>query len=116
MSSMTPPPGYGSIAALYGAPPPRYIHLTIHYHKPISKQSFEMLKGVISSISIDWVKYARDSWVLYTSETPESVHEKLLSRVPDLKGDSILTFYFDANGRKGGQQVEWIWNWFNRKR
>jgi hypothetical protein len=116
MSSLPPPPNYRNLAAILAQPVARYVHLTVYYHKPLPPASFELLKAAIGAISIDWMKYARDSWVLYTTETPESIHQKLVSMVPDLKGDSILTFYFDVNGRKGGQQVEWVWNWFNKKR
>ena len=81
-----------------------------------SQGAFDKIKASIDKMSGDWLKYGRESWILYTTETPQTVYQKLLNDVPELKSHSILTFNFDINAVRGGQQVQWIWDWFTKKR
>jgi hypothetical protein len=115
MNALSPPPG--NLSAFLGLPAPRYVHLTFHFAGEIEFAVFQRIRGFVdSSISIDWLKYGRESWILYTRETPETVYRKLLAQIPELAPHSILTFYLDNSATKSGQQAEWIWEWLNRKR
>jgi len=114
---MSSPPQYGNLGALLRATKQRrYVHLTLHFDTPLANFVFEKIKSSINTMSGDWLKYGRDSWILYTSETPDGVYRKLLADVPELKPHSIMTFYFDLDGARSGQQERWVWDWFSRKR
>jgi hypothetical protein len=118
-SSWPPPPRGVTLQSLLAASQPRkrnYIHLTIFARATISDETFDTLKAFINEIGEDWLKYARESWIIYTYETPESLYKKLLARIPDLATYTILTFPFDPNGQKSGQMEKWVWEWMNRKR
>ena len=78
--------------------------------------AFEKLKVAVTRISLDWMKYAANSWILYTYESPDSVYHKLMREVPELAPLHILTFYMDNSSSKSGQQVNWVWEWLNKHR
>lgn len=114
---MSSPPQYGNLGPLLGAiKQRRYVHLTLHFDTPLQKGVFEKIQSSISAMSGDWLKYGRESWILYSAETPEGVYKRLLADVPELKPHSIMTFYFDLDTPRGGQQERWVWNWFSKKR
>jgi len=78
--------------------------------------AFNSLKGLINNVSLDWLKYAAQSWIIYADETPESLYQKLL-RIPELKRGSIFIFYVDISPHnRSGQFPKWIWDWFNKPR
>jgi len=115
--SVPPKSQYGNLAALLGTIGERkYVHLTFHFDKPLEVGVFNRIKASIEGMVDDWLKYGRDSWILYTKETPEKVYQKLMRDVPELKPHGILTFYFDINAVRGGQQEQWVWDWFSKKR
>jgi hypothetical protein len=83
---------------------------------PVPEGTFESIKETVENISVDWLKYASLSWILYTRETPDGVYKKLMQGAPGLKDQSVMTFYFDPSAEKSGQQYDWVWNWINKKR
>jgi hypothetical protein len=76
----------------------------------------DWLTTLIARLSLDWIKYGSDVWILYTRETPESLYQHILRTVPELKTRAIFSFYFDNRGAKSGQMVKCAWEWLNKQR
>jgi hypothetical protein len=116
MSSSLPTHPRGYMFGTLAAKEPRYVHLTVYSPTGFTDDTFEKLKNAIDELSQDWVKYSRESWILYTTETPKSLYEKILVRVPDIATNTIFAFYFDPTAPNGGQQLQFVWDWLNKRR
>jgi hypothetical protein len=111
------PPDIKSLQGLFSAiERHRFVHVTLYFSELIPNEIFLKIKGTLAALSDDWVKYGRDSWILYTTETPKTLYQKLLIGVPELKQHSIFTFYFDNNNETSGQMEKWVWEWFKKPR
>jgi len=71
---------------------------------------------MLNDVALDWLKYSANCWIVYTTETPESLYQKLLT-IPGMREPSILIVEFDMSpNKRSGQFPKWIWDWFSKSR
>jgi hypothetical protein len=75
----------------------------------------EKVKGLIPIFNeaIDWVRYAPNSWILWTDKTPLEWYNLLKPHVH--RDDSIFICVIDIKQRSGWLPKV-IWDWINKPR
>ena len=70
------------------------------------------LKPVFSK-AVDWVRYAPNCWILYTTSSARVWKERVKPHLGD--EDSVLIVKLDPSERNG-LLPRWVWDWFKKPR
>jgi len=91
----------------------RYLHIGFG-PKTLTKDQRDALEGVFNDAP-DWLRYAGNAWILWTSQTPQDWTEtiKALPNSSDLPGFVIVPIHAEE---KWGSATKMIWDWFNKER
>lgn len=89
----------------------RFLHISFTFNEGLPK--VQELEPVFNFLAPDWVRYAPNCWIVWTSRPPSD----FLYGLKPLIGpsDSMLIAKLDMTDRNGWQP-EWVWNWIDRKR
>ena len=88
----------------------RILHVGINFGAIEKVQSLE---GAISQMSEDWIRYAPNNWLLWSSHSIQSC--SLILREQLSLNDQFLVFEFGAEV-PDGFHYEWVWKWITEKR
>lgn len=127
MSNWPPPPGGGAppwtpgtninlLALLGGLGAKHYIHISFSY--PSSMDELEAAHRIqpIINTADDWLKYADNCWIIWTSQTPQQWYDKFAA-VEELKMCSILIVKQNLSPEnRAGQLPQWVWDWIQKSR
>jgi hypothetical protein len=89
----------------------RFLHVAIHFGAgaPI----IAPLEPVMHTVADDWIRYAANTWILWTDKTPAYVANTLRLHLPT---QQFLIFPIDRTDETTGFAQQWVWDWINRTR
>lgn len=91
----------------------------VSFHNPVygaGLAASAKAQAVIENNAEDWLRYAFNCWIAWSSLSPEEWYEKL-KNVPELGAHSIFVVKLDLSvPNRSGQFPQWIWDWINRQR
>jgi hypothetical protein len=90
--------------------PPRFLHIGIGIILPDPSP----LEAVIASESFDWLRYAGNCYIAWSSSDCETICRKIL-RIPGLESANLFIGALDTN-EGFGFLPQWCWEWLNRDR
>jgi len=67
----------------------------------------------VFNTAIDWLRFADNCWIVYTTSTPAKWFERLKPYMT--AKDGVLIFKIDISVRHG-QSNETVWSWLQKKR
>jgi hypothetical protein len=90
----------------------RFLHIGFAYSSPVLPSTLEPVFGQ----AIDWMRYAVNCWIVYTTSDPEIWYKRLLMVLPEPKENhSIFICEIDLKERSG-QFPENLWKWLDKAR
>jgi hypothetical protein len=102
-------------ALLAGYPSKKYLHLSMMYPEALKLAAHNQVQHVVNQ-SEDWLRYADNCWLVWTSDTPEQLYAKLAA-IPTLK--DVYIFILEVNisrAYRSGQFPNWVWEWLDKDR
>ena len=88
---------------------PKFIHVGFAFP---GVPKMRDLEGAMTQASIDWVRYSRSNWLLWTDRTPAGVIAVISTHIDT--NDQVLAVELDINTRFG-RLTPWIWQWIDSK-
>lgn len=85
----------------------RFLHLTIEFK---DKADPAGLEKVINK-AIDWIRYSSNSWILWTTSTPDVWFGRLKPMIKS--GDRVLIVACNPADR-AGFLPKWAWDWMQK--
>ena len=86
-----------------------FLHIGFHWVSPPDVKKLE----ATFNAALDWVRYAPNCWIVWTSSDPNKWAERLK---PFLMGkDRVFICKLDITVHQGYLQ-KWIWDWINKSR
>ncbi|MGY4469334.1 hypothetical protein ACVWWK_005043 [Bradyrhizobium sp. LB9.1b] len=92
-------------------PEHKYLHVSFNFEgrEPPTAQ----IKGVLNK-AVDWVNYAPNCWMIYTSTTSAATWYARLRKVVD-NDDSIFVCELNLDNRQGWLPQN-VWDWIHKDR
>lgn len=90
---------------------PRFLHVGFTAALPFDQGAADQ---VIASESFDWMRYASNCYIVWSSSDCETICVKIL-RVPGLQSANVLVCSFDVSDGFGSLP-DWAWAWIKRDR
>jgi len=88
----------------------KYLHIGLNFEGRPPKE--EELEAIFNK-ALDWVRYAPNCWIVYTSSSPQRWYERIKPKLhPD---DGILIFEINKDSRTGFEQ-QFVWDWLDKDR
>ncbi len=118
MSSSSSPPDYPNwLAVLAGTYYKKYLHISFYFPPSLSEMEAQHRIQPIINTADDWLKYAPNCWIVWTSDTPEQWYQKLAAD-PELRNKcSIFVLKVDLSpANRAGQLQQWAWDWLAKPR
>lgn len=81
--------------------------------KTATNEQIKALQNTFNEAT-DWIRYTGNSWVLYTSQTPQVWTNKIRS-TPGVENASFIIVPISAS-EKWGIHQKWVWEWFEKVR
>jgi hypothetical protein len=88
----------------------QFIHIGISFADLVGEP--EAFEKKLNSAP-DWMRYAPNCWIVYTSRTPAQWYARLKPLLKD--GDHIFIVTIDLSERQGWLP-SWCWDWIKKKR
>jgi hypothetical protein len=108
------PPINNLVAMLMAFSTKKYLHVAVAFgDHSIEFIANNEVQKVINEAN-DWLRYASNCWIVWTSDTPQQLYQKLVA-IPQLKQSSVLVVKLDLSDR-AGQFPPWIWEWIDKTR
>lgn len=92
---------------------PRFLHVGLTYPNA-SPQVVAEIQKTIDSEAFDWMRYAIQCWLIWSSSDAETICRKIL-RVPGMEGATVFICAIDVNDGFGFLPA-WAWEWIRRDR
>lgn len=90
---------------------PCYIHVSINYRAPVDYRAVE---GALGMDSLDWLRYAPNSYILWTRSDPAVIAGRLMT-IDGMKDCYFFICKLDFS--KGfGWLPEFLWHWIHQDR
>ncbi len=86
-----------------------FLQITFVFEGP---PKIDSLKPIFDK-ALDWARIAPNSWIVWTTGTPDEWYDRLKPKLG--KNDSMYIFGID-NSVKQGWAPKWVWEWLNKKR
>jgi len=104
------------IAMLAGLMNKKYIHISFHYPESLPElEATHHIQPIINEAD-DWIKYADNCWIVWSSKNPNDWYEKFKA-IPRLKDCWILILKMDFTpDNRAGQLPQWVWDWVQKPR
>ena len=90
---------------------PRFLHASFTWAAALDNDAIEAVMG---SESFDWVRYASNSYLLWSSSDCEKICRKLL-RVPGMNAAFMLVCAVEMHDGFGSLP-QWVWDWIRKDR
>ncbi len=87
----------------------RFLHIAFNFDGPPLVKELEPT----FNLAVDWVRYAPNCWIVYTTSTPMQWHQRLKPKVKPK--DQFLIVEINSRERYGWLQP-WIWEWLSKQR
>jgi len=87
----------------------QYLHIGFCWSAPPDLKALEEKFNK----SIDWVRYSKECWIVWTSSDPNTWYNRLKPLLKE--NDDIFIVKIDINVRQGWLPT-WIWDWVKEKR
>ena len=87
----------------------RYLQITFDTEGP---PKIDQLKPSFDK-ALDWIRIAPNSWIVWTTSTPDGWYNRLKSKLGP--NDHLYIFGIDNSSRQGWAP-QWIWDWLDKKR
>jgi len=87
----------------------QFLHIGFKWENPTDSKK---LKEILDK-AIDWIKYAPDCWILWTSSDPDKWWARLKPLLKEK--DYVFICKLDINVRQG-LLPEYVWEWINKDR
>jgi hypothetical protein len=108
-----PPPNIDWMKILAAMNAKKYLHISFYYPPSMSElEAAHRIQPIINAAD-DWLKYAGNCWIVWTSQTPQQWYEKFIA-IPELKSCSIFIVKIDLSpspDNRAGQFQKWVWDW-----
>ena len=92
----------------------QFLHLGINFKtKSPTAEVIEEVEAVLNKAK-DWLRYAPNCWLIYTSVGPKTWHERL-KQIPWMAEQSYLICSVDPT-KKSGWLARTVWDWINQDR
>jgi hypothetical protein len=91
----------------------RYLHVGIGGITPTVAQT-EALQNTFNE-AVDWMRYAPNCWILYTSQSPNTWTDKI-RQTPGIPSTVLMVIVPIKAEEKWGLHQKWVWEWFDKKR
>jgi hypothetical protein len=88
----------------------RFIHVSFAFHRAVKMRDLE---PVFYALGDDWVRYAVNSWMVWTEKSPLHIMQVVKPFLDDK--DQILVAPINLTDGAVGFLEPWIWNWINSK-
>jgi hypothetical protein len=86
----------------------RFLHVAFKFYAQPKAAELEP----VFNKARDWVRYAPNCWILWTSLSAKTWYERVKSSLDD--GDNVLICQVMFDDR-GGFLPKWIWKWIDEK-
>lgn len=86
------------------------LHLTVNPNGPFWPK--EAVEAQLDQAQ-DWIRYATNSWLLWTDKSAEEWHHIFRDNVPELRQHQYLIVGADISERQGWMPQQ-VWEWVNR--
>lgn len=86
-----------------------FLHIGFRWEKDAK---VEELKPVFDK-ALDWLRYAPNCWIVWTSSSPHRWYERLKSHLGP--GDHVFICELNLTHRQGWLP-KWVWEWLNKER
>jgi hypothetical protein len=104
-----------ALAVLAGMLGRRYLHVSLSSSENLKIVANNHVQQVIEKAD-DWLRYADNCWIVWTSDTAEQFYQKLAA-IDLLKGASILILEVNlSRSNRSGQLPDWVWDWLSKER
>lgn len=116
---MSTPPYNASnalLAMLSGRSARRYTLISFHFPPTLSElEGSHYIQPIINGAD-DWLKYAGNCWIVWSSKTPQQWYEQF-APIERLKQCSIFIVKLDLSPEnRAGQFPQWVWDWIQKTR
>ena len=91
----------------------KFLHIGFNFDKSEPDHRHGKLVPVFDTAT-DWLRYAPNCWIVYTTRTPAEWYELLKPHLEPEK-DSVFICELDVNNRYGAL-TEASWDWLQKKR
>lgn len=88
----------------------KYLHIGFNFEGRPSKEA--ELKPIFDR-AIDWIRYAPNCWIVYTSSSPQVWFDRIKPKLH--KDDGFVIVEIDPKSRHGFERKE-IWEWLEKDR
>jgi hypothetical protein len=93
------------------ASPPKFLHVGF-VDQTVDPKTLEQT----FSLGLDWLRYAPNCWLVYTTGSPEKWYQRIKKALPEPK-DSHQFLICEVNlGERQGWLMPWIWEWIQKDR
>lgn len=87
-----------------------FLHIAFNFEGRPAKE--HELKPVFD-LALDWVRYAPNCWIVYTTSTPQAWYERLKPKLHT--HDSVFICELNLQNNFGSLH-KFVWDWLNKKR
>jgi len=98
-------------------PPKRYLHIAFNF-PPVWAPMQTAVQNVITANALDWLRYAANCWIVWTTENSKQWADKFYAQVQGAREGSFLIVAIDISATSDGWAnfPQWIWDWIRRYR
>lgn len=72
------------------------------------------IQKVLDGMGGDWLRYAPNAWIVWTSDSPEQLYQRLLP-FTGRPNELVLILRVNPDGRYGWMPKS-VWDWFKKER
>jgi hypothetical protein len=88
----------------------RFIHIGLTFGETLKAVELE---PAIQAIADDWIRYAPNNWIIWTTATNQEVSAALRRNLT--LNDQFLLFPINPTDRDGWHH-QWVWDWLSKPR
>lgn len=86
-----------------------FLHIGFNW---VGAPKIDELESVFN-LAVDWVRYAPDCWIVWTSSSPQKWYARLKPHLEP--GDNVFICELRIENRSGWLP-KWVWKWINKDR
>lgn len=87
----------------------KFLHIGFRWGTVVKEKELE----AVFNYATDWLKYAPNCWILWTTTDPAGWWERIKPHVTEK--DRVLICEININNRQGWLEP-WIWDWIKKPR
>jgi hypothetical protein len=88
------------------------LHIGFHFQAPFP--NVKIIEGVVSTYSVDWVRYSTHCYLIVTDHHPTVIQKALLA-IPNMDSSFLMVCAVDPTITNiDGYLPQWIWDWVNK--